>query len=59
MVRLHFENLLSKNDEVDNYVPSVLEEHEHIDPPDEDAVIAAIENLKNNKACLLYTSRCV
>ena len=36
--------------ESDNYVPHELEEHEHIEPPDEDDVIAAIGSLKNNKA---------
>ena len=35
---------------MDNYVPPVLEEHEHIEPPDENDVEAAIESLKNNKA---------
>ena len=28
----------------------MLEEHGHIEPPDEDDVIAAIASLKNNKA---------
>ena len=35
---------------MDNYVPPVLEEHKHIEPPDEDNMIAAIESFKNNKA---------